>query len=107
MMLSFRTKFSIPLLVAAALLLAACSEEGPTDFTADNRAGFLAACSEPLEDAVLIGQICQCVFERTQDEFAFEEFEAMDEALQADPTQSLQAEVNVIIADCVRTEAEL
>ena len=88
-------------------LLAACAEEEPTDFTADNRTGFLAACSEPLEDAVLIGEICQCVFEQTQEAFPFEEFTALDDALKEDPTQALQLEINAIIADCVRSEADL
>ncbi len=90
-----------------AVAATACSEEAPTDFTADNETGFLAACSEPVEDAELIGDICQCVFERTQAEFPFEEFSSMDEALKVEPGQGLQAEINSIIADCVVSAADL
>ncbi len=89
------------------LLASACAEDEPTDFTVDNETGFLAACSEPVEDAELVGDVCQCVFERTQAEFPFEDFSAMDDALKADPEQELQAEINSIIADCVISAADL
>jgi hypothetical protein len=93
--------------LAFASVIAACSEESQTDFTDDNETGFLAACSEPVEDAPLIGNICRCVFEQSQADFPFEEFTEMDEVLKADPEQDLQAEINVIIANCVISEAEL
>ena len=99
------------LVMVAALVimpvLAACTEESQTDFTDDNETGFLAACSEPLEDAPLVGDICRCVFEQTQADFPFEEFTALDDVLKADPEQELQSEINVIIANCVISEADL
>ena len=97
-------------MVAALVImpvLAACTEESQTDFTDDNETGFLAACSEPLEDAPLVGDICRCVFEQTQADFPFEEFTALDDVLKADPEQELQSEINVIIANCVISEADL
>ena len=93
-------------LVLVAVGAAACADGQPTDFTADTREGFLAACSVPLDDSRLTSDICQCVFERTQEEISFERFTAIDEQLQ-DPARPLPDEITDIIAECVIEEADL
>lgn len=94
-------------MVAIGLLGAACSEEEPTDFSADNRSGFMAACSLPLDDSRLVSDICQCVFEETQDEIPFSQFAATDARLKETPERLLTDQITGIIADCVIEEAEL
>ncbi len=95
------------ILVASGLLAAACTEEVPTDFNADTRTGFMAACSRPLDDPRLISGICQCVFDETQVEITFDEFVAADQRLVADQEQPLSDELNEIIADCIVEEGDL
>ncbi len=103
------------LAVASALVLAACSDEEPQDFTADNRTGFLAACTQPLEDSRTISAVCQCVFDETQAQLTFEEFRAIDAELVAqaaadddvegDP--ALPDDLAEIIAGCLIAETDL
>lgn len=97
----------LAVVVLGAVALAACSEEAPTDFTADNRSGFLAACSQPLEDSRLIGEICQCVFDETQSAMPFSEFSSIDSRLTENTEQAIPSEITQIIADCVFEEADL
>lgn len=89
------------------LLVSGCSEDAQTDFTDDNREGFLAACSEQFVDDQLTADICQCVFEATQDQMDFDDFESTDESLVEDPLQPLPSEITGFIADCVIEHAEL
>ncbi|MGI9598405.1 MAG: hypothetical protein ACR2QK_19730 [Acidimicrobiales bacterium] len=110
--MSLRPSFRPRLPMAAAmvvlgLLTAACGDDPPTDFTADTRTGFMAACSVPLDDSRLVSDICQCVFEQTQNEIPFTRFSATDRQLKEDPERVLSAEINGIIADCIIEEAEL
>lgn len=103
-------RMALPLaviLAAVGLSAAACTEEVPTDFNADTRTGFMAACSLPLEDQRLINSICQCVFDRTQVEITFDEFVSTDQQLVADQTMPLSDELNGIIADCIVEEGNL
>ncbi len=93
--------------VVAALTLVACAEEEPTEFTDDNRSGFLAACSQPLDDSRLVNQICQCVFDETQSAIPFAEFSEIDAALIENPDSALPAEITQIISDCVVEEADI
>ena len=100
-------RFGFVVVVLAAGILTACADETPTEFTDDNRSGFLAACSQPLEDTRLVNQICQCVFDETQSAIPFAEFSEIDAALIENPESNLPLEINQIIADCVVEEAEL
>ena len=105
--------------VSAGLLASACAEEEPQDFTVDTRTGFLAACTQPLEDSRLISAICQCVFDETQGQLSFERFQAIDAELVAQAEAAEEAETTPqfaprlpddladIIADCVVAETEL
>lgn len=95
------------LVVLGALGLAACAEEEPTEFGEDNRDGFAAACSQPLEDSRLVSDICQCVFDETTSNIVFSEFAALDTRLTENAELSLPIEVTDIIADCVLEEADL
>ncbi len=94
-------------MVAAGSVLSACAEDEPTGFTADNRSGFLAACTQPLEDTRLVSAICQCVFDETQVKIPFSRFATTDATLQELPERPLPPEITGIIADCVIEEADL
>ncbi|MEM7275489.1 MAG: hypothetical protein AAF547_20605 [Actinomycetota bacterium] len=93
--------------VLAAAMLVACGEDPQTDFTPANRSDFMAACSQPLDDGPLITSVCQCVFERSQDEIPFADFAEIDAALRADPAAVLPVEITDLVAECFIEEAEL
>ncbi len=93
--------------VAGSLLLAACGVDEPTDFTADNRSGFMAACTRSLDDTQLVTDVCRCVFAATSDELSFVEFSSIDRQLQENPEQELPEEVLDVIAECVIEVGEL
>ena len=105
----------VALVAASTLALTACAEEEPQDFTADNRTGFLAACTQPLEDSRTISAVCQCVFDETQAQLTFEEFRSIDDELvaqaEAEETpedgQALPDDLAEIIASCLIAEAGL
>lgn len=61
----------------------------------------MAACSDLIEDSRFVGEICDCVFDQTQDEFEFTEFATIDQELIENPEGALSGEVVSIIADCV------
>lgn len=101
-----------------ALLVAACAEDEPEEFTADTETGFLAACTEPLEDSRLISAVCACVFDETQAQLSFQRFRAIDDELiaRADgegdgsdgaDADELPDDLAEIIAACIITEYEL
>lgn len=92
------------LVLVGALGAVACGEEqAEVDFTED----FLTACSDPLEDARLVGDICQCVFERSQRTIDIERWQTLDEELKANPDQGLPPELVELLADCIVDEGEL
>lgn len=93
-------------LIGLALLAGACSEAEPQGFT-NSRSGFLAACTDPIEDSRLTSSICQCVFDETQSELTFERFREIDETLVADLEADLPPEVLDIIAGCIIEAARL
>lgn len=89
------------------LVLSACSEPLQTEYTAQQSENFFAACNVPVEDSILQGRLCQCVFERAQVDISFERFAEIDAALVADPLAELPPELTEIIAQCVIDEADL
>lgn len=91
----------------ASLLASGCAEDEPHEFTDDTRSGFLAACTDPLDDSLLTSSICQCVFDQTQTQLSFERFEQIDELLVLDPETELPDELVDIIATCVIEVADL
>ena len=95
------------LVVGLGLSFAACSVEEPTEFTDENRSGFMAACNLPFEDPQLVTAVCGCAFARTEEELSFGRFAAIEEQLKEDPEQQLPAEISEIIAECFIAEAEL
>lgn len=94
-------------LLALGALTAACSEEAPTGFTVDNETGFLAACTDLLEDDPLVSGICQCVIQRTEAELPFARFAAIDAELLNSPDGDLPPEITDIVAECVIDEGDL
>ncbi len=78
-----------------------------TDFSAQQSENFFAACTVPVEDSILQGRLCQCVFERAQTDITFERFSEIDAQLVADPLADLPPELTEIVAECVIEEADL
>lgn len=98
------------LLLVAAFSLAACSEaESDEGFTVDNREGFLAACTSPLDDSRLTIGVCECVIDEivTEGRLTPERFEQIELRLTEDPEAELPADVVAIMADCIIDEADL
>lgn len=104
-----RSRRLVVVVVVAALGLfaAGCSEDAQTDFNDENQDGFMAACTEPVEDSRLVAGICQCVFEQIQLQGDFAEFEAIDAELIETPSLELPQQITDFIAQCVIEEAEL
>lgn len=91
----------------AALVLLSCSPDVQTEYTADTRDGFFAACLESVEDSFLQARLCQCVFDTAALEIPYERFAEIDEELTLDPLAPLPAELTAVIAECVIEEADL
>ena len=89
------------------VVLGACSEPIQTEYTAQESENFFAACTVPVEDSILQGRLCQCVFERAQTQITYERFAEIDAALVADPLADLPPELTEIVAQCVIDEADL
>ncbi len=87
--------------------LAACAADRPDDYAQQNRTAFLASCAAPLEDTLLQIELCQCVFEESQNEIAFDRFVEIESAFKLDPDSPLPEELVDIIAGCVITTADL
>lgn len=97
----------IGLLLVLTFALSACADEEPAEFTEGTKSGFMAACSDLVEDSRFVGEICECVFDRTQDEFSFSRFSAIDQGLVENPESPLSNQVVSIVADCVISTTEL
>ncbi len=97
----------LALVLLFAFALSACAEEEPAEFTDDTKSGFMAACSDLVEDSRFVGEICDCVFERTEDEFDFTRFATIDQQLAENPDRPLSTEVISIVAECVIETTEL
>ena len=92
------------LVVVAALLVTACSDDPPDGYGADVEESFLETCrSGSGED---LTDVCQCIYDRVEAEVPFEEFRSVDEALAEDPTSDLPPEFVDIYTDCVLEAAE-
>lgn len=96
----------LALVLAVGVVLAGCADEEPEDFTVDNRNGFMAACTRPVEDSRVTTAVCQCVFDATTD-LEFGRFVEIDDILVADPEADLPDELVEIIADCYVAESGL
>jgi hypothetical protein len=99
-----RSATVVAVLLVAVLGLSGCGEEqADVDFTED----FLTACSDPLDDPRLVGDICQCVFERSQRAFGIERWQAIDEEMKVDADAGLPDELVELLADCIIEEGDL
>jgi hypothetical protein len=94
-------------MLGLSLGLTACAEEAPMEFTEGTKAGFMAACTDLLEDSRFVGEICDCVFDQTQDEISFNRFAAIDQQLVENPERVLSSDVVTIVAACVVEVTEL
>ena len=71
-----------------------------TDYGAENRAAFLAACTIPGEDPRLVRDVCECTYERIEADMAFDDFVSMEESLLLDALAPLPESVAGYMADC-------
>ncbi len=98
---------AVLLFTVSSVTLPACSPGEPTDYSEQTRDAFLASCAEPLEDALLRIELCQCVFDESQKKIPYERFEEIEADLLLDPAAELPTQFNEIIADCVISIADL
>lgn len=94
-------------LAAMALGTGACGGEIPDDYTVETRDNFLVACTDPLNDSILITELCECVFESAQSRFTFDRFVEFEDALRSDLEADLNTAMDDVLADCVLREADL
>lgn len=94
-------------LAAGAALLAACADEPLADYSQEAKDDFLAGCVDPVSDELLTFRLCQCTFERLEEQVVFARLEEIEQLLLANPEAPLPDEVSEIMADCVLEEVEL
>ncbi len=99
--------YTVLLFTVLFVTAAACSPGKPTDYSEQTRDAFLASCAEPLKDALLRIELCQCIFDESQKEIPYERFEKIEADLVLDPAAPLPAQFNEIVADCVISIADL
>jgi hypothetical protein len=90
-----------------AWLLVGCGPEVATDYSEQTRQAFLASCTDPLDDTLLRIELCQCVFDESQQAIPYDRFAALDAELTLDPAAALPVELTELVADCVISIAEL
>lgn len=94
-------------LFAVTTLLAGCGEETPTDYSAENREAFLAACVDDSVDGLFPQRICQCVYDEAESTIAFERFAEIEEQLSGNETTPLPDDLLDLVAHCVIEEGDL
>ena len=86
---------------AIALVASGCgSDVDAADYGAENREAFLAACTIPGEDPLLVRDVCECTYEQIEANMAFGDFVAMEESLLLDALSPLPDAVAGYMADC-------
>ena len=88
------------LLVSALFLVAACGEDGPSDYSESTREAFMTGCVEDDSDDDLV-EVCECTYDTAVEELPFEEFKSVEQRLQGGGSDIPDA-VSEIIVDCIR-----
>lgn len=95
-------------LVVCGMVTAGCADEPPADYSQNTRDAFLTACVDPVADELLTFRLCQCTFDRLQEDVAYARLAEIEKLLQNNPeTAPLPDEVAQIVADCIVEEVEL
>ncbi len=95
-------------LVAVAVLASACgTDEPPVTFSAELRSDFLRACNDGLGDPEIVGEVCKCVFDKSQRELSISVFASYETALKNDPNGDLPEVLQEMMATCVLEESGL
>lgn len=104
-----RLRLSICVLagIVASLVLAACGGEGPTEYSADNRDAFLAACLDADVDGLYQQRLCLCAYEEVEASIPFERFREINEQLENVDTAALPEDLLEVLASCVIEEGDL
>lgn len=102
-----RLRLASALCAAALLLAAGCGEDAPSDYSAENKDAFLAACTDAVGDDLLQQRVCLCVFEESSNEIPFERFVEIDDVFAGDPVAPLPDDLAALVARCVIDEADL
>jgi hypothetical protein len=88
------------LIVLAGASLAigsACSgDDEPTEYNDETRSNFTESCEAGLDAAT-----CGCMYDKITEVMEFDEFKALDEELQDDPSAALPPEVEEAMTTCV------
>ncbi len=106
-MIPRRLRSGVAATISLALVLAACGEDAPTDYTLETRENFLAACTESLTDSRLVTELCECTFAAAQEKLTFDRFTDLEARMKNNLDSNLGAAMNSALAECILQEADL
>ena len=93
--------------LAGALLGAACSSETPTEYSAENEEAFMAACVDPAADGIFQQRVCLCVYAEATETIPFERFLEINDALEDAEEAALPDDFLDVVARCAIEEGDL
>ena len=68
---------------------------------------FIAACTDSLDDTRVVRDVCECTWERIEDNVALADLTSIEESLRLDILTPLPDEVTTIVAECFVSESGL
>ena len=86
-------------LTALALLLAGCSDSAPSEYNAEVEENFIQTCTD--QGGEDLEAVCQCAYEKFEEEIPFDRFQRVDERLADDPDATLPDDFLNLYTDCV------
>lgn len=97
-------------LLAVGLLtfgVSACGAETPTEYSAENRDAFMAACVDGPVDGIYQQRVCLCVYEEAETNIPFERFLEIEDQLTDVENPDLPEDLLELVAQCVIEEGDL
>jgi len=87
---------------ALALVMAGCSDDTPSEYNAEVEKNFIETCTDQGGDD--LAEVCQCAYDRFEDEIPFDRFQRVDERLADEPDATLPDDFLNLYTDCVVAE---
>lgn len=98
---------SVWLIAGLGLVVAGCGTDTPSDYGAENREAFMAACVDGDTDGIFQQRVCQCVYDEAEATIPFERFVEIEDALTDDEEAALPDDLVDVVARCVIEEGDL
>lgn len=92
-----RTVVAIIVALGLGLVVAACSNDEPTEYNADSEKNFVESCTDQTGEE----DVCQCAYDGFVRDIPFERFQRIDQRLRDDPESNLPDDFIDIYTDCV------